>query len=57
LSENTKVEQYGLPVKSSHALKGEDEVSSESFTWISLKIGIGWFAENASLLGENPKAE
>jgi len=58
LSENAKVEQYGSAVKSSLALRGEDEVSYERFTWvISLKIGIGWFAENISLLSENAKAE
>jgi len=58
LSKNAKVEQYGSPVKSSLALRGEDEVSYEPFTWVrNLKIGIGWFAENASLLSKNTKVE
>ena len=58
MSENTKVEQYDSQVKSSLALKGEDEVSYEPFTWVrSLKIGRGWFVENTSPLGENAKVE
>ena len=58
MSENAKVEQYGSLVKSSLALWGEDDVSYEPFTWVrSLKIGIGWFAENASFLSENAKTE
>jgi len=58
LSENAKVEKYGLPVKSSLALRGGDEVSYEPFTWVrSLKIGIGWFVENTPRLSENAKVE
>jgi len=58
LSKNAKVEQYGSPVKSSLTLRGKDEVSYEPFTWVrNLKIGIGWFVENASLLSKNAKAE
>jgi len=58
LSENAKAEQYGSPVESSLALRGEDEVNYEPFTWVrSLKIGIGWFAENASLLSKNAKVK
>jgi len=58
LSKNAKVEQYGSPVKSSLALRGEDEVSYELFTWVrNLEIGIGWFAKNAFLLSKNAKIE
>jgi len=58
LSKNAKVERYGFPIKSSLALRGEDEVSYELFTWVrNLEIGIGWFAENASLLSKNAKVE
>jgi len=58
LTENAKVEQYGSQVKSSLALRGEDEVRHEPFTWVrSLKIGIGWFIKNNSLLSENAEVE
>jgi len=58
LSKNAKVERYGSPVKSFLALRDEDEVSYELFTWVrNLKIGIGWFPENASLLSKRAKVE
>ena len=58
MSKNAKVERYGFPIKSSLALRGEDEVSYELFTWVrNLKIGIGRFAENASLLSKKTKVE